>query len=203
MILVFGMRVRMKHLASGTFHCPGCGVDRQYELLEARRWFTVFFIPLIPMKVLGRVLKCTTCSGQFDEKVLLLPTAADLTTSIRNAMRAVVGAVVGAQDTPAARGAAAEVMRSVGMPGYGDADLAWDLQTSAGAGLSERLTDLTGSLEPQGRERFLADAVRVAMADGPLNTAELAVIERVGAGLELSRATVTGVLMELGARLPS
>jgi zinc-ribbon family/Tellurite resistance protein TerB len=203
MILIFGMRVRLKHVASGTFHCPRCGVDRQYELLEARRWFTVFFLPVIPMKVLGRVLKCTSCAGQFDEKVLLLPTAADLTTSIRNAMRAVVGAVVGAQDTPAAREAATEAMRSVGMVGYGDADLAWDMQTGADAGLSERLTDLTGSLDPHGRERFLADAVRIAMADGPLSPAEVAIVERVGTGLELSRATVTGVLMELGARLPS
>jgi hypothetical protein len=192
MILIFGMRVRMKHLGSGPFHCPRCGVDREYELLEARRWFTVFFIPIIPMKVLGRVLRCASCGGQFDEKVLLLPTSVDLTISIRNAMRAVVGAVVSAHDTPAARAAAAEAMRSVGIAGYGDADLVWDLQTGAGSGLSDRLVTLTGHLEPQGRERLLADAARIALADGPLTPAEVAIVEQVGAALELSRATVTG-----------
>ena len=42
----------------------------RYRRLEARRWFTVFFIPVIPLKQLGTVVQCDSCGGQFGDDVL-------------------------------------------------------------------------------------------------------------------------------------
>jgi hypothetical protein len=60
-MLIWGWKPRSKRLAEAEFHCPGCGVDRHYHDKQARRWFTIFFIPFIPLKVLGEYVECQTC----------------------------------------------------------------------------------------------------------------------------------------------
>lgn len=70
MIILFGWKVRWKTLGGGTFHCPVEGGARSYELREARRWFTVFFVPLIPLKVLGTQVHCQGCGTELAPAVL-------------------------------------------------------------------------------------------------------------------------------------
>ncbi len=70
MLLLFGMTTRTKTLSSGPFYCRNEGGERNYLLLEARRWFTLFFIPVIPLKVLGELVQCSSCGVQYDPAVL-------------------------------------------------------------------------------------------------------------------------------------
>jgi hypothetical protein len=69
-IVLFGWKVRWKAVGGGTFHCPVEGQARSYELREGRRWFTLFFVPLIPLKVLGRHVRCQGCGTELDPSVL-------------------------------------------------------------------------------------------------------------------------------------
>ncbi len=66
MILFFGWKVRFATVSEGQFHCPYCRADRPYERQLARRWFTLFFLPILPLKVLGEVVKCGYCHNHFD-----------------------------------------------------------------------------------------------------------------------------------------
>jgi len=54
----------------GTFHCPQCGAARQYLHRAGRRWFTLFFIPVIPLNSVGEVVVCTTCKARYQPAVL-------------------------------------------------------------------------------------------------------------------------------------
>ena len=47
MLIIFGLRVFYRTIAQGTFHCRRCGGDRQYRHRAGRRWFTLFFLPVI------------------------------------------------------------------------------------------------------------------------------------------------------------
>ena len=87
MILIWGWKSRLKTLAHGSFHCPHCQADRAYDHRQARRWFTFFWIPLIPLKVLGTFIECTTCKSGYDERVLTLPTNASLADNLSIALR--------------------------------------------------------------------------------------------------------------------
>ena len=62
-MIIWGWRVRKKTIGTGVFFCPGEGGDRNYEHKQARRWFTIFFIPLIPLKELGDFVECTSCEN--------------------------------------------------------------------------------------------------------------------------------------------
>ncbi len=70
MIILFGWKVRWTTAGGGTFHCPVEGAARSYELREGRRWFTLFFIPLVPLKRLGRQVRCQGCGTELDPGVL-------------------------------------------------------------------------------------------------------------------------------------
>lgn len=70
MLLLFGVTTRTKTLGAGTFYCRNERGDRAYLLLEARRWFTLFFIPVIPLKVLGELVQCSSCGVQYDPGAL-------------------------------------------------------------------------------------------------------------------------------------
>ena len=69
-MIIFGTKPRMKTIGSGTFHCPRCQAKRQYELKHGRNYFTLYFIPIIPMGDLGEFVECQTCHTTFAAEVL-------------------------------------------------------------------------------------------------------------------------------------
>ena len=73
MIIIFGSKVRYKTLSTGQFYCPQCKARRDYELRQARNWFSVYFIPVIPLNQIGELVTCLTCGTNFAKDVLSLP----------------------------------------------------------------------------------------------------------------------------------
>lgn len=193
MLLIFGTRVRTKLLRAVVFFCSGCGGDRQGRLLEARQWFTLFFIPIIPMKRLGEVVQCDTCGRQYRPDVLERPTTAAIGDVLTNAVRAINAMLVAVGDrTDAAlRGRAVGATASM-VPGYADDTLDTDLAALDPDRAAEYVAPLADTVAPAGRERFLADAVRVAGV--PLGSAQRRIIDECGRGLGLSPAHVAGIV---------
>jgi transcription elongation factor Elf1 len=72
-MIIFGFRVLYRTTAPGMFHCPRCGADRQYQQRVGRRWFTLFFIPVIPLNSVGGNVACTTCQTRYRADVLSQP----------------------------------------------------------------------------------------------------------------------------------
>ena len=200
MLIIWGFRVRLKTLASLVFFCPKCGGDRAGLRREARRWFTVFWIPLIPLKHLGEVVQCQTCHTSFDPAVADRPTTADLGAILANAVRVLVAMVVrtGDSDDPALRAAAVATVASAS-PGYDERTLMSDAEVLDPTVAEEYVAPLADGLEVAGRERMLSDLVRVALAGGTITPDQRRVIEAAGRGLGLTPAHVTGVVSSVAA----
>ena len=90
MPIIFGWRTRASIIARGMFLCPQCGADRHYAHKSMRRWFTLFFIPLIPLKTLGEFVECETCHSKYKTSVLSTPTTASLQEELVAAFREAV-----------------------------------------------------------------------------------------------------------------
>ena len=73
MIIIFGNKVRYKTLSTGQFYCPQCKAQRDYELRQGRNWFSIYFIPIIPLNQLGEFVTCLTCGTNFQQEVLAMP----------------------------------------------------------------------------------------------------------------------------------
>lgn len=194
MLLIFGLAVFFRTVGEGDFHCPNCGGDRHYRRRVARRWFTLFFLPVIPLNRVGEVIECRTCRGRFDLAVLRMPTARQMEVALPEAMRRAAAIVLAAGDPgdPRARARAAEAVRGYGAADFDDDLLQADLEAVADPG--DAIARAGAQLTTEAREWFLAQAVRVALADGVLDDAERQALHLVANRLGLTPAHAFGVI---------
>jgi hypothetical protein len=61
-MIIFGFRSFVKTLAMLTLVCHRCGNPAAHRLVQRSRWFTLFFIPLIPLGF-TRYSTCTFCGA--------------------------------------------------------------------------------------------------------------------------------------------
>ena len=69
-IIIWGTKGLTTRKGEGQFVCPACGSERRYLHKQVRRFFTLYFIPLIPLGIVGTYVECQGCSGTFDDVVL-------------------------------------------------------------------------------------------------------------------------------------
>lgn len=203
MLLIWGFRARYKTLAEGTFYCPREGGDRSYRMRQARRWFTLFFLPLIPLKVLGEFVECRSCQAAYDEKVLTAPTAASMLDNLANAMRQAVVSMITADGevTENEKEKGFEVMQRYTDTPYSIDDLNNDLKDLKHGDLATELGTVAGMLNDRGKESLLAACVDIAAADGSIDPTEISQIEHAGAALGMSAAHIKGVVLQAKERL--
>jgi len=64
-LIIFGRRNSTSVVNTGEFNCPVCGPGRTYAHKEVKRWFTLYFIPLIPLGTAGAYVECQSCAKTF------------------------------------------------------------------------------------------------------------------------------------------
>lgn len=62
-MIIFGYRGFAKLLAMVSLVCQRCGNPAAHQLVKRSRWFTLFFIPVIPL-YFSRTTTCTFCGQQ-------------------------------------------------------------------------------------------------------------------------------------------
>jgi len=196
MLVIFGWRARAHTIGTGQFFCPREGGDRQYEHKEAKRWFTLFFIPIIPLNRLGDYVECTSCQSTYYTSVLDAPTGAAIEDVMTQAIRYVAVALTVADGhvDPEERRVATEVVRQFASTEYTEADFSSDLDQLDPAHLVDNLEELGGILNDHGKEAVIAAAMRLAASDGSVDAAEIAVVEDIGKALSMTDSHVRGVM---------
>jgi hypothetical protein len=195
LLIIFGLRVFYRTIAQGTFHCRRCGGDRQYRHRAGRRWFTLFFLPVIPLNTVGEHVQCTTCRTRYVTEVLSQPTTAQMQAALPAGMRAAVSAMLRSGDPAGAvsRQRAIEAVIGSGVPNYDEAMLNADLMQPFET-IRPALNQVGGQLTIQAREWYLAEVIRIALADGPLSETERQAALAIGLDLGMTQAQVVGVV---------
>lgn len=204
-MIIFGTRGVTFGGHAGEFHCPGCGWTRQpYEHKTVRRFFTLYFIPVIPLDKLGEYVRCMTCGGTYQTGVLSFDPKAEtdrmraefakhvrcltvLTALIEgepnrarlDALRRVNHEVSGAELS------AADVERELDLARKGNLDIAAYAKQHL-----DNVTDL-------GKETVIRAVLAVAMADGGLSAREETEIADLVRALGMTTAHYRGVLAEV------
>jgi hypothetical protein len=195
MLIIWGLRVVYRTLGRGVFFCRRCGGDRDFRQRAGRRFITVFFIPLVPLTRTGEHVQCLTCRTRYVTEVLKLPTTVQMQVALVAGMRAVVAVILRAGDpsNQLSRRRAIDAVAGAGGRGYDEAALAEDLAEPAEDG-RPKIAALGSQLRVEAREWCLAEAIRIAMADGPLTGAERAAAEHLAAALGMTQAQAIGVV---------
>lgn len=200
-LLIFGLRVFYRTIGQGTVHCQRCGGDREYRHRAGRRWITLLFIPVIPLTKAGEHVRCAVCGTCYRMGILAVPTSAQMLAALPAGVRAAATVVLcaGGGDSALARRRAIDAIKGAGLEDYDDAALDADLAASTASAnpaqdLAGPLNRLAIQLEVPAREWFLADAVRIGLADGPLSDEERHAAQEIAAQLGMTPAQARGVI---------
>jgi hypothetical protein len=198
-MLIFGLRVCFRTVGHGMFHCQRCGGDRGYRHRTGRRWFHVFYVPVIRLGEAGEHLQCLDCHGRFRTGALAIPTAAQMEAALPAGTLAAATCMLlaGNPGSRPARRRAVDAVRSAGRPAYDESALDEDLVQAAvsdGDDLAVALNTLASNLAVPAREWFLADVVRIGLADGQLSDEQRLAARHVAANLGLTAAHAYGVI---------
>lgn len=195
MPILWGLSVVYRTLGRGVFFCRRCGGDREYRHRTGRRFVTIFFIPLVPLMKTGQHVQCLACKTRYVTEVLKLPTTVQMQLALVAGMRAMVAIILRAGDpaSPLSRRRAVDAVTGAGEAGYDEDALEADLAEPADIARS-KVTVLGGQLQVEAREWWLAEAIRIAMADGALTGTERAAAEQLASALGMTRAQAVGVI---------
>jgi hypothetical protein len=194
-MIIWGFRVIFRTLSTGTFFCPKEDADRGYKLRVAQRFFTLFFIPLIPLKKLGNVVQCDGCNTRFDENVLTIPTTSQRGDSLAGTVRS--GAVAMLRAGAASSTGRDQATRLVSgyLPDYSESQLASDLTGLDIDGFQGGLQSASAFLDEHGKEGLLTRFALVGLADkGSLTDAERSLLTDIGERLGMTTTHCRGVI---------
>jgi hypothetical protein len=194
-MLIIWLCVIYRTLGRGVFFCRRCGGDRDYRHRAGRRYVTIFFIPLVPLTKTGAHVQCLTCKTRYVTEVLKVPTTVQMQVALVAGMRAIVAIVLRAGDpaNPLSRRRALDAVTGAGDNGYDEDALEEDLAEPADTARI-KIGALGAQLQIEAREWCLAEAIRIALADGPLTGAERAAAEHLAAALGMTQAQGIGVI---------
>jgi hypothetical protein len=135
----------------------------------------VLYIPVVPLRRIGEHVQCTNCGTRYRLEVLRMPTMEEMQGALTAGSLAAAVAMLRADGPPGSLAVARAVdfVRAAGQAD-GDEALGGALGEAANGDLDvcTPLRALARQLIMPAPEWFLADVVRIGLADGPLSDAE-------------------------------
>jgi transcription elongation factor Elf1 len=68
-MIIVGTKVKHRKIEEGEFFCPKCQAQSVYNLKRAVRYFTLYFIPVVPIAQIGEFVECQSCGLSFVPRV--------------------------------------------------------------------------------------------------------------------------------------
>jgi tellurite resistance protein len=200
-LIIFGTRGVTSVVASGRFNCPGCDSERAYVHKRVRRFFTLYFIPIIPLDTIGEYVECQHCSDTYKPAVLDYDPVksertieAEFHTAVKRVMVLMMLADGKIDDEEV------ETIRMI----YGklakselskeDVDREVAASQADGRGLRQYLGSIVGTLNDSGKEIVVKAAYFVASADGNVSVEETNLLAELAGALEMSPTDFKGVI---------
>jgi uncharacterized tellurite resistance protein B-like protein len=201
-MIIFGTRGVTSTLKEGSFHCPQCNNNQNYKHRKVRKFFTLYFIPLIPLESVGEYVECRNCNGTFIPRVLEQGSQNDEFMALyEEAMRQSMIKMMladGVIDEKEKR----LVLEIINRFGNNDLDeiqlenLIGQIQKDT-KNVSHYLKQISGSLNEHGKETIIRCALHVAFSDGDFDESEKQMITEMGEAMEMSSSHLKGIFSEM------
>jgi tellurite resistance protein len=191
-LIIYGTKGVEETHARGDFDCPQCGTTRPYVHKRIRRYFTLYFIPLIPINVAGEYVECGGCAGTFKKGVLELTSQrqqfqAEFHQAVRDvALKMMVAD--GNIDDGEVDVVCGVVEKLTGRrPDAGEIRAQGELLAKDPRPVTALVASVKDSLNDKGKDLVLAAAVLVASADGTIADQERLLLLGIGEALGMDQ----------------
>ena len=209
-MIVFGTRGITTSPQRGNFYCPSCGPDSPFKWKRIRRFFTLYFIPVIPLAKLGEYIECQLCQGTYDTNVLQFDPqqmAMEIEARYQTVMRHVMISMLladGSVDDSEVRELISLFAEMTGRQ-LEDATVRQEIAQiqAQGGSVIPSLKEVGEMLNEYGKEKAIEGAYRIAAADGSVAPEEQQMLGQIGEALGLSASHFKGIMVTLlsGERL--
>ncbi len=190
-MIIFGTRGITYNHQKGQFSCPSCE-STNYSHKRVRRFFTLYWIPVIPLDLLGEYIECDDCRGTYNNAVLEFdPSAgkAEFEAEWQRVMRRVLismmlaDGVVEEEEIVAIQDVYAKLSGEELTRDRIENEMhrARTDKTS----LKDYLAGVAATLNDSGRELVIRAALMVAASDGDIAEEEMAMLVELGNALEV------------------
>lgn len=201
-LILFGWRGVEQVTAAGRFHCPTCNQDSPYSDKSVRRWFTLFFIPVIPLDRLGAYVECQVCRTAYNPAVLnAYPSEAEATmfrATISEAVRRLLVGIAWADGRIDSRETdfAVSLAQNVLGTSYTHEWFAEDAARFKDDDLLAPMRTVANMTNEQGKELLLRIATLLSATDGDVHEEETNLINRIAAALGLPKERVPDIMQD-------
>jgi uncharacterized tellurite resistance protein B-like protein len=202
-MIIFGTRGVKSTMSEGKFNCPQCETQRDYRLRKVTQFFTLYFIPLIPLGKKGEFVECRGCKGTFIPNVLKYQknSASDKFLSeyekaIKHCMVMIMLA-----DGVIDPSELAIVLKIINKFSHNDMTLP-ELEAYTATveknpeDVGTYLKRITPSLNEHGKEVIIKCGIAVAASDGHVDDTEIAMIQQMADAMEMSSSHLKGIMHE-------
>lgn len=204
-LIIFGTRGVTYSAGQGEFFCPNCG-NSPYVMKRVRRFFTLYFIPLLPLDLLGEYVECRNCYGTYRPEILdIAPTAsaqdieAEFHAGIKRTMvlMCLADGVVDDEEVAAIQ----TIYGKITHKKISQEKIRTEIDTARqdGRGVREYLQSLAGVLNDPGKELIVKAAIMIAAADGEFQEEETTLLAEIAQALQMSSAHLNGVLASMSS----
>ena len=203
-MIIFGTRGVKSTIKEGKFHCPQCASQQAYKHKKVTKFFTLYFIPLIPLGSAGEYVECQSCRGTFIPRVLQhqpQQTQDQFLAEYEKALKHSLVLMMLADGEIDDR--EKQVVLDVANK-FSHNDMAMhDLEQyitevqHQSEGVDTYLKRVAPMLNSHGKEVVIKCALTVAAADGHIDNSELQLLKEIALALEVTGAHLKGILAEL------
>lgn len=170
-MIIWGSRGLTSTIESNQFHCPQCNSKRDCSLKQVRNFFTLYFIPLIPLNVSGRFVECGSCGGNFAEEMLTYDPVVEQAETNDQLLRVMIMAALADGNVDA--GELSEIKKQytevAGLP-VAQAKLEEEIRlaSDSGATLNTYVKNIADTLSPHGKALVVKLAFHTMTGSGSL-----------------------------------
>ena len=202
-MIIFGTRGVKSTIKSGNFNCPQCETSRPYRHRKVTRFFTLYFIPLIPLGSAGEYVECGHCKGTFIPRVLEMgnPRNEEFMAIYEKAIRHTMVLIMLADGEIDER--EMEIVQKI-INKFGHNDITreqLDIYVHKVQRSSEDITTylkkVGPSLNEHGKEILIKCALSVAAADGHIDDSEIDLITQMAKTMEMSNTHLEGIFNQM------
>ncbi len=188
-MIIFGSKGVESNMGSGVFFCPNCGGDQRYWHKHVRRYFTLYFIPLIPLDKIGEIVQCTGCGQTWDPEVLTFDPQAAISAFNEDLKRVMILMALADGPVDADEIAAMKAFfQRVTEQALGDAEIQQEVRLAQGAGtdVSQYAASRAADWADAGLVLIIQAAFAVASAGGALHPAKQGQLQQLKTTLNVS-----------------
>jgi len=198
-MIIYGTRGVTYSKADGDFHCPQCGGNIPYKHKRVRRFFTLYFIPVIPLDLRGEYIECQKCRGTYRLEVLDLDPGdqGEFEAEFHHAVKRVMVLMRLADGVEVIR----EIYGKLTERDVSVQEVKSEIQRVEDEQLdvATALSSCAGSLNDHGKAMVVKAAFLVAAADGVFQDEEKEMLGEIGEVLGMNPRKVNEVIRSMGS----